>query len=85
MNLLVGLHRALRSLLALPTFFLSVVVPLALGVCALAAIFTVYDAVLLRPLPYANVERIVGVTREEPPISAGPVARQAFQEWREGV
>ena len=46
MNLLVGLHRALRSLLALPTFFLSAVVPLALGVCALAAIFTVYDAVL---------------------------------------
>src|SRR5690606_31014015 len=45
--------------------------------------FTVYDAVLLQPLPYAQAERIVDVGREQTPIRHGPVSRQVFQEWRE--
>ncbi|HEY0233272.1 MAG TPA: ABC transporter permease [Dokdonella sp.] len=77
------LRVALRSLLARPLFFLTAVATLALGLCALAAIFTVYDAVLLKPLPYAQADRIVRVTREQPPISEGPVARPVLQEWRE--
>ncbi|MEO7936667.1 MAG: ABC transporter permease [Dokdonella sp.] len=77
------LRRALRALLARPTFFVTAVATLALGVCALAAIFTVYDAVLLQPLPYANADRIVDIGREQTPIKHGPVSRQVFQEWRE--
>ncbi len=83
MNLMVDLKRALRSLTTRPTFFLTAVATLALGLCALAAIFTVYDAVLLQPLPYAHAERIVDVGREQAPISRGPLSRQAFQEWHE--
>lgn len=82
-TLIQNLRLALRSLLARPTFFLTAVVTLALGICALAAIFTVYDAVLLEPLPYANAERIVDVGRMQPPVHDSPVSRQVFQEWRE--
>lgn len=76
-------RRAVRTLFARPTFFLTAVATLALGLCALAAIFTVYDAVLLQPLPYAHAERILVVGREQAPISRGPVSRQVFNEWRE--
>jgi predicted permease len=81
--LLSDLRRAVRTLLSRPTFFLTATATLALGICALAAIFTVYDAVLLKPLPYADADRIVDITREQPPISGGPVALPVFQEWHE--
>jgi putative ABC transport system permease protein len=81
--LVADLQRALRALLTRPSFFLTSVLTLALGICALTAIFSVYDAVLLRPLPFANADRLVQVAREQPPISRGPVARQVFQEWKE--
>src|SRR5690606_19528967 len=83
-GLVSALRLAVRSLLARPTFFLAAVATLALGICALAAIYSVYDAVLLRPLPFAHAERIVEVTRAQTPIRRGPVARQVFEEWRDG-
>jgi putative ABC transport system permease protein len=81
--LVADLQRALRALLTRPSFFLTSVLTLALGICALTAIFSVYDAVLLRPLPYANADRLVQVVREQPPISRGPVARQVYREWKD--
>lgn len=83
MNWLQDLKFALRSLLARPTFFLTAVLTLTLGIGALAAIFTVYDAVLLKPLPYANADRIVRITREQPPATLSTISAQAFEEWRD--
>ncbi len=55
---------SLRSLLKAPAFTAVAVVTLALGVGANSAIFSVLNAVLLRPLPFSAAERVVNLAWE---------------------
>ena len=48
-----------RVLLRAPGLSLAVITVLALGIGANAAIFSIVDAVLLRPLPFAQSDRLV--------------------------
>ncbi len=58
---MIGLLRhALRSLRRSPAFTLTVIATLGIGIGLNAAIFTVVDCVLLRPLGYHDADRIVG-------------------------
>ncbi|CAN5602924.1 ABC transporter permease [soil metagenome] len=56
------LKYAVRSLLKKPGFTAVAITTLALGIGASTAIFSVLDAVLLRPLPYPQQERIVEIS-----------------------
>ena len=63
---------ALRSLRRNPGFTAVVMLTLALGIGATTAIFTVVDAVMLRPYPYPDMNRIMmlgEITRDGQPIS----------------
>ena len=58
-TILQSLRYAFRSLSRRPGFAALSILALALGLGANASIFRVVDAVLLRPLPYPDADRIV--------------------------
>ena len=60
------IRHALRRLARQPAFTIPAILTLALGLGATTAIFTVLDAVVLRPLPYANAHRLVYIDTPMP-------------------
>ena len=56
------LRHAIRLLLSQPGFTAAVVLTLGLGIGASTAVYSLVDAVLLKPLPYPDAERIVMVS-----------------------
>src|SRR5919205_497616 len=71
-----------RAMRANPGFTLVAVVALALGVGANTAIFSVVNAVLLRPLQYPNAERIVAIQELNEEGRRVQVTPANFLDWR---
>ena len=67
-TLLYDVRLALRQLRKAPGMALLALVTLVLGIGANAAIFTVIESVLLRPLPYAHSDRLIFVARGNEPV-----------------
>lgn len=86
-NLLSDLRFSLRTLRRSPAFSAAAVVVLALGIGANTAIFSVVNAVLLRPLPFDDPSRIMQVWHVPPAQSFPGLTRFAvspanYLDWR---
>jgi putative ABC transport system permease protein len=65
------LRYTIRSLLRTPSFTIAALICLALGIGATSAIFSIVNAVVLRPLPYPNSSRLVRIYTEFPTFPGG--------------
>src|SRR5688500_17787983 len=63
-----GLGQTVRSLGRAPGFTAAVVLSLALGIGATTTVFSFADAILIRPLPYPEPDRLVVVGHEAPGV-----------------
>src|SRR4029079_4765792 len=75
---------ALRNLLRRPTFTLIAVVTLALGIGANTAIFSVFNALLLKPLPFPDLDRVVAIWDKMPSrgVVHNEVAFANYLDWK---
>ncbi|HEY6231572.1 MAG TPA: ABC transporter permease [Pyrinomonadaceae bacterium] len=81
-TLLRDIRYGIRSLLKRPGFTLIAIVTLALGIGANTAIFSVVNAVVLRPLPYAEPDRLMVLWETMPGSDQRSVAPGNFVDWR---
>ena len=86
-TLAADLRYAFRTLLRAPSFAVAVIAVLALGIGANAAIFSIVNTVLLRPLPFAEPDRLVRLFHV-PPQATFPgmrtfsVSPANFYDWQ---
>jgi putative ABC transport system permease protein len=81
--MMADLRYAVRMLAKSPAFSLIAILTLGLAIGANSAIFSVVDAVLLRPLPYPHSEQLVRVFGSQPQLALAPTAPANFIEWKE--
>src|SRR3984893_324874 len=78
------LRYAARGLCKSPAFTLVAVLTLAIGTGGTTTIFSAIDALLLRPLPYPDQDRLVALSNSYPrfPRDRGPVSSTDVAHWR---
>jgi putative ABC transport system permease protein len=81
-NLLPDLHYALRQIRKNLAFSVTVIATLALAVGLSTTVFSVLDAVLIRPLPYHQPDRIVALQPYSPQGYTQPASFPEYLDWR---
>jgi putative ABC transport system permease protein len=81
------LRQTFRTLARSPGYALTCIAVLALGIGANVAIFSVVHSVILTPLPYPDVARLVFVWQRfpalpDPPFGRIEVTRRNYEEWK---
>jgi predicted permease len=81
-GLVQDLRYAFRQLRKSPGFACTAVLILALGIGASVAIFGFVDAALIKPLPYANPNRLVDVTESAAMIPHANLSYPDYLDWK---
>jgi putative ABC transport system permease protein len=79
---MLDLRLAIRHLFARPSFSVVALLTLTLGIGANTAVFTVFNAVLLSPLPYDDPGRILILNETSPQLPNASVTRYNYDDWR---
>jgi predicted permease len=81
-----NLHRdvrfAFRQLRQAPLFSATAILVLALGICASVTIFTFVDAALIKPLPYRDPNRLVGVFETNALATQSNLSYPDYLDWK---
>ena len=89
MSLIHDLQHAFRLLRRAPGFAAAALVTLALAIGANTAVFSVVYGVLLRPLPYADADRLVILSEEHPGgaslVRAPRLSNLTYHAWSAGA
>ena len=81
--MLKDIRYGIKSLVRNPAFTAIAIITLSLGIGANTAIFSVVNAVLLRPLPFADANRIVWLWDTIPQLPTAPTSLPEFLDWKQ--
>jgi putative ABC transport system permease protein len=77
-----NLRISARSLLRTPAFAAAGILTLAVAIGMATSVFSIVNALLLRPLPYRNAQRLAMIWSVSDNTSRGPSSFDDFEDWR---
>src|SRR6185295_4020642 len=81
-TILQDMRYGIRMLVKTPALTAIVILALALGIGANTAIFSVINAVVLRPLPYDHAEQLLCLNERSPVLDEMSISYPNFLDWR---